>query len=224
MKPTSHIVNLLLSTLLLLCGTSVTAQDAQMGGLHCGDVVVITATPENGSRFVQWSDGNTDNPREIEIGEDGNIDVYAIFEDVCAPQTVIQLVDLYGQLMMVNVEDLHQQGYQPQEQDVFWYRIVGEQDIISHPDDDILVHQGYYVNRQNLSSGDYYAQIIPPSPPANTENDCPLVLRSETFAVYHTGKEDIIATEEQVRKFIYNEHLYIQRQDHCYDALGQPVR
>ncbi|MBQ0136857.1 MAG: hypothetical protein KBS40_02470, partial [Bacteroidales bacterium] len=54
-------------------------------------------------------------------------DVYAIFEDVCAPQTVIQLVDLYGQLMMVNVEDLHQQGYQPQEQDVFWYRIVGEQ-------------------------------------------------------------------------------------------------
>ena len=195
-----------------------------MDGLHCGDIVVITATPEDGSRFVRWSDGNTDNPREIEIGEDGNVDVHAIFEEVCAPQTIIQLVDLYDQLMMVNVEDLHQQGYQPQEKDVSWYRIVGEQDIISYPDDDIPVHQGYYVNKQNLSSGEYYAQIIPPSPPGNTDNDCPLVLRSETFAVYHTGKEDITAPKEQVRKFIYNEHLYIQRQDHCYDALGQPVR
>lgn len=223
MKTTRHIVNLLLSTFLLLCGTSAWAQ-TQVDGLHCGDIVVITATPEDGSRFVRWSDGNTDNPREIEIGEDGNVDVHAIFEEVCAPQTIIQLVDLYDQLMMVNVEDLHQQGYQPQEKDVSWYRIVGEQDIISYPDDDIPVHQGYYVNKQNLSSGEYYAQIIPTQLADNTDNDCPLVLRSETFAVYHTGKEDITAPKEQVRKFIYNEHLYIQRQDHCYDALGQPVR
>lgn len=222
MKTTRHIVNLLLSTLLILCGTSAWAQ-TQVDGLHCGDVVVITATPENGNQFVQWSDGNTDNPREIEIGEDGNIDVYAIFKEVCAPQTTIQLVELYGQLVMVNVEDLRQQGYQPQESDIFWYRIVGEQDEIIDSEDDVLVHQGYYVNKQTVLSGEYYAQFTP-TPQDDTGGACPLVLRSEPFFVYRTGNEEISAPEEKVRKFIYNEHLYIQRKDRLFDALGQPVR
>ena len=35
----------------------------------CGDVV-ITAVPNNGYHFTQWSDGNTDNPRTIELTQD----------------------------------------------------------------------------------------------------------------------------------------------------------
>lgn len=224
MKGRLSIVYILLSALLLLRGSPPIAAQSQVDGLHCGDIVVITATPEDGNKFVQWSDGNTDNPREIVIGEDGNIDIYAIFEEVCAPQTIIQLANLYGQLVMVNVKDLYQKGYQPQENDVSWYRIVGEPDNIAHPEDDILVHRGYYVNKQELLSGEYYAQIIPPSQEGGTDNHCPLELRSEIFAVSATGSEQITATKDKVRKYIYKEHLYIQRLDQRYDALGQPGR
>ena len=35
-----------------------------------GEIVSISATANNGYRFVQWQDGNTDNPRQVEITED----------------------------------------------------------------------------------------------------------------------------------------------------------
>ena len=48
--------------------------DAKAGSVDylasaCGDVV-ITAVPDNGCHFVQWSDGVTDNPRTIELTRD----------------------------------------------------------------------------------------------------------------------------------------------------------
>lgn len=33
----------------------------------CGNIVSITATPVTGYHFTQWQDGNTDNPRQIEV-------------------------------------------------------------------------------------------------------------------------------------------------------------
>lgn len=35
-----------------------------------GETVTLTAIPESGYRFVQWSDGNTENPRQIVVTED----------------------------------------------------------------------------------------------------------------------------------------------------------
>ena len=35
-----------------------------------GTVATITATPNEGYRFVSWNDGNTDNPRTITVTED----------------------------------------------------------------------------------------------------------------------------------------------------------
>ena len=43
-----------------------------------GDTITLTANPEDGYYFDSWSDGNTDNPREIVVTED--INVYPIFK------------------------------------------------------------------------------------------------------------------------------------------------
>ena len=44
-----------------------------------GDTITVTATPDDGYYFEEWSDGNTDNPREIEIT--GDTAVYPIFKE-----------------------------------------------------------------------------------------------------------------------------------------------
>ena len=44
-----------------------------------GDTITVTAIPEDGYYFDGWSDGNTDNPREIEIT--GDTAVYPIFKE-----------------------------------------------------------------------------------------------------------------------------------------------
>ena len=45
----------------------------------CNTPAIITATPNNGYHFVQWSDGNTDNPRTLTVAED--IELTAEFEE-----------------------------------------------------------------------------------------------------------------------------------------------
>lgn len=42
-----------------------------------GETIILTPVPEDGYVFEGWSDGNTDNPREIVV--DGDINVYPIF-------------------------------------------------------------------------------------------------------------------------------------------------
>ncbi len=56
---------------------TITAQDEAMGSIRiiqeatCTDnTAVIEATANEGYRFVQWSDGNTDNPRTLIVDED----------------------------------------------------------------------------------------------------------------------------------------------------------
>lgn len=42
-----------------------------------GETVILTPQPEDGYIFEGWSDGNTDNPREVVV--DGDINVYPVF-------------------------------------------------------------------------------------------------------------------------------------------------
>ena len=67
------------------------------GGVYEEDSeIILTATANEGYCFMQWSDGNTENPRTIVVAED--IDLIAIFElDVMTP--------------VVNVEKLSVQVY-----------------------------------------------------------------------------------------------------------------
>ncbi|MGM9810388.1 MAG: leucine-rich repeat protein [Paludibacteraceae bacterium] len=62
---------------------------------QCAGIGYLTATPEFGYRFVQWNDGNTDNPRTFELTQDTNFvaefalatsgkcgdDLYWVYED-----------------------------------------------------------------------------------------------------------------------------------------------
>ena len=65
---------------------TVNSDDAMMGTVSGsgeyeeGEEVTITASPADGYRFVEWSDGNTDNPRTIILTEDLTLTAY--FEQI----------------------------------------------------------------------------------------------------------------------------------------------
>ena len=46
-----------------------------------GTELTITAVPADGYEFVQWSDGETDNPRSITVVDGKNISITAVFRD-----------------------------------------------------------------------------------------------------------------------------------------------
>lgn len=52
----------------MFCSIAITAQ-AATETCDCGSLVKITATPKEGYHFVQWSDGNTDSTRVVEVNE-----------------------------------------------------------------------------------------------------------------------------------------------------------
>lgn len=56
------------------------------GTYYQGDTVTLTATPANGYRFVQWQDGNTDNPRTIVVT--GTRTYIATFEAIPVQYTI----------------------------------------------------------------------------------------------------------------------------------------
>ena len=78
-------LNLFLAAIgLMFCNISAqaqTQQTAEANDLHCGDQVQIEATPEAGYEFVQWEDGNTENPRIITMTAELNEHMFtAIFQ------------------------------------------------------------------------------------------------------------------------------------------------
>lgn len=69
---------ILIVSLLVL---SMTAAAQSETVARCGQFVTLTAKPAEGFFFVRWSDGVTDNPREVEISSETTVtDFVAIFE------------------------------------------------------------------------------------------------------------------------------------------------
>ena len=58
------------------------------GNFSCEEETIITATPNEGYRFLQWSDGNTDNPRTVTVT--GDQKYTAMFVKVAFTVTVNQ--------------------------------------------------------------------------------------------------------------------------------------
>lgn len=68
---------LIVSLFLVLCLPAMAQTEAVA---HCGQIVTLTAEPAEGFYFLRWSDGVTDNPREIEISSETTVtDFVAIF-------------------------------------------------------------------------------------------------------------------------------------------------
>lgn len=195
-------------------------------GLHCEMIVQITATPADGYEFVQWSDLNIENPRSITIQD--NVTLSAMFQkkeepepvDTCFVTDSIPLVYLYDQLVLIHRDSLKRLGYDTvSESSVGWYRIVDKQDGISiEPKTDVKAATGFYVNKSTLASGAYYVQILV----REQKNECPIILRSETFYIQRTGWNDV-EIDAQATKYIYNGSLYIRRGATIYDAQGRKV-
>ena len=191
MKQAKHILVLLA---LLIAGVGpLWAQDAELGGLHCGDIVTITATPDPGYQFSHWSDGNTDNPRDIEITE--AVELTAIYEPVCR-QDQVPTVWLYNQLMMVNVDSLQRMGYTFSEQNVTWYRIVGDNDATSAQNDDERLGTGYYYNLKPEQIGLFYAAVDISATPPFSPPRCSDILYSAPINHGMTDLDDINASNQ----------------------------
>lgn len=158
------------------------AEDTMLDGLRCGQIVTLTATPDAGYRFVSWSDGVTDNPRRAEVSQ--AIELEAWFELQCEAQYNIPVLFLYGHLYMINLTEWQQAGFSPAEQDVRWYRIVGDIDDPTHEGDDVEVARGFYMSRDGMANGVYYVQYALPN---TTGADCTNVLRSQSFRISATG-------------------------------------
>jgi len=211
----------LLGILFLLIPLLTWANTEQMDGLHCGDVVTITATPDKGYRFVSWSDGNTDNPREIEITE--AVELTAIYEKMCVSEEV-PVLWLYDQLLMVNVDSLQQMGYVFSEQSVEWYRIVGDIDAESTTTNDELLGTGYYYVVQPKDIGYLYAAVDVSQTPSGEVQLCTYTLYSRAIRVGQTDLGVIREDDDVVQKVIIDNQLYIICGDRVYRADGSQIK
>lgn len=178
--------------LCLLTLTLVARANEITDSIACGRWVTLTATPDSGYHFVRWSDGNVENPRRLYI--DGDIRVVAEFERNCDAGD-FPVLRLYDWILMLNADSLHAAGYSFGEDDVSWYRIVGDTDPLETGGDDILLAKGYYLSMDQSfrGTGSYYA-LIQPIRSANTFL-CSERARSE---VVHYEGGYIPAPERQV--------------------------
>lgn len=204
----------ILTILLLLGHPTSWAQDE---AYHCGDAITIEATPVAGYHFVEWSDGNTENPRTVYL--DGELDIVAIFAPDCGTYASVPIIRLYDWMLMLNKDTLEKQHYEIADSDIRWYRIVGEaDDLESFAGNDELVGEGYYLTLGSdlKGSGQYYA-VIDVSRNMAQGALCSDYMRSEIVDYSAPGGE-IPAIE--VRKEIRKGRLYIIVNDETYNALG----
>lgn len=174
----------------------------------------MTATPDEGYRFVGWSDGESMNPRLIEVTE--AMSVEALFERICSPHYIIPVVQLYEHLLLVDKHSLDSMGYTVAEQDVQWYRIVGDADDIQEEEtNDILEATGYYINENTVPAGYYYVQID-----AGKDGECQQILRSKNLKVGTLGISEPTDNAPAATKFIRDCMLFIRRGDNVYDMWG----
>lgn len=177
--------------LILLCllGLRAMAQAIPSGGatVECGTWLQLTATPREDFHFVEWSDGNTDSLRLVEVTADATYIAY--FAANCAEWANWPVVALYDWLLMLNIKEINARGYYFRPEDVTWYRVVGEPDMPSDDvKDDVVVGTGYYLTlAKNLKgTGDYYAIIdVSINPSALL---CTDVMRS--VLIHYAGSED----------------------------------
>ena len=77
------------------------------GTYDYGDTVIITATPNDGYYFTQWSDGNTDNPRTIIVTEDVFLSANFIIGGQCGDSLYWTYEQSTKQLTLLGTGDMY---------------------------------------------------------------------------------------------------------------------
>jgi len=172
-------VRKLLAILLSFLPLVLSAQSPVKQDVNCGQQVKVTATPKHGYHFEKWADGNTDNPRWIDVYSDSAFVAY--FAQDCV-QPVVPVQAMYDWILVVDKSALNKMGFAPAENEVHWYRVVNKLDEIGAAKrDDELVHVGYYLTTSHTGTADgfYYAEIEVQAPDSILL--CSDTLRSRTW-------------------------------------------
>lgn len=132
------------------------------GVYECGTWLQLVATPFDDYHFVEWSDGNVEPVRTVEVNEDATYIAY--FAANCEEYANWPVVALYDWLLMVNVSAIYGMGYYISPANVTWYRVVGEPDDMHNAfpqDDQVVIRGSYYLTlAKNLqNTGNYYAVV-----------------------------------------------------------------
>lgn len=151
----------LLIILSLICGAVLADSTVTTMQVACDTRIELSCTPYPDYHFVQWSDGETDSVRIIQVNGDATYIAY--IAPNCEEHADLPVLALYDWLIMLNVRSVHNMGYEFNEGDVKWYRVVSEPDKLTEDyyQDDEYVCTGYYLTLdKNLKgTGDYYAVV-----------------------------------------------------------------
>lgn len=196
----------------------------------CGERVQIKAEPLPGYRFVQWSDGDTDSVRIVDIDGDQDIELTAIFEPKCRElQAPVDRV--YDWLLVVNRQELLAQGWlttEASDDSVRWYRIVEPIDpigvhLVSDSTCDPMVMRGFSLSLKDGESWqDYYAEVNVDADKALSEYMCTTILRG-----FPLVRSDLPYSSTPLlpstKKYEQDGVIYILRANQLYTLYGVPI-
>ena len=165
------------------------------GTYNGGATATLTATPNMGYHFVQWQDGNTQNPRTITVT--GDATYTATFAADAAPATVtatisqIAATSAYAEIVMGQQTSYFYLIYAPQS--VFTQNgLTTDEAIISY------VNQHYGSSDRNYSNVSGYMNDLTPNTtymlvvvPYNSDNEVGMVCKKQFTTLNNNGIEDV---------------------------------
>lgn len=166
------------------------------GGTYAGGTTAtLTATPNSGYHFVQWQDGNTQNPRTITVT--GDATYTATFAPDAAPATVtatisqIAATSAYAEIVMGQQTSYFYLIYAPQS--VFTQNgLTTDEAIISY------INQHYGSSDRNYSNVSGYMNDLTPSTtymlvvvPYNSNDEVGTITRKQFTTLNNNGIEDV---------------------------------
>ncbi|MBQ9427041.1 MAG: hypothetical protein IJU36_05360 [Paludibacteraceae bacterium] len=172
-----------------LLGDNATLRGA--GTYEYGTRISVEALPDEGYHFVEWSDGDWHNPREVEVLAD--LTLTATIEIDCIGLNSVPVARIYDWLLLLNVTGLEEMGYTVTEDDVTWFRAIGEIDDPEHRDNDELVGRGFYlkVGEAYVGNGRFYAVVDVSANSSSKDNLCTGYIRSDVVGVGLTDLDDV---------------------------------
>ena len=166
------------------------------GGTYAGGTTAtLTATPNSGYHFVQWQDGNTQNPRTITVT--GDATYTATFAPDAAPATVtatisqIAATSAYAEIVMGQQTSYFYLIYAPQS--VFTQNgLTTDEAIISY------INQHYGSSDRNYSNVSGYMNDLTPNTtymlvvvPYNSNDEVGTITRKQFTTLNNNGIEDV---------------------------------
>lgn len=165
------------------------------GTYNGGATATLTAIPNTGYHFVQWQDGNTQNPRTITVT--GDATYTATFAPDAAPATVtatisqIAATSAYAEIVMGQQTSYFYLIYAPQS--VFTQNgLTTDESIISY------VNQNYGSSDRNYNNVSGYMNDLTPSTtymlvvvPYNSNDEVGTITRKQFTTLNNNGIEDV---------------------------------